>query len=63
MYIQLRASLDYNEEVHRSVKDFQTKTKLFEAMLGMPDKNKGGRGGVEGLKLEFSIHQVSCPRV
>ena len=33
-----KASLDYGEEVHWSVKNFKRKTRLFEATIGMVDK-------------------------
>jgi hypothetical protein len=36
--MNLRAGLDYGEEVHRSVKNFRPKTILFEATVGMADK-------------------------
>jgi hypothetical protein len=32
--------LDYGEEVHQSVKNSNSKTRLFEAMIGMTDKMK-----------------------
>lgn len=34
----LGVGLDYGEEVHRSVINFQPKTRLFEAMVGTMDK-------------------------
>ena len=35
---KLKIDLDYNEEVHRSMKNFRPKTRLFEAAVGMVEK-------------------------
>ena len=57
-----RAGLDYNEEVHWLVKNFQPMTRLFETMVGMVEK-MGKIIKEKCLKLEFSGGQVSYLKV
>jgi len=38
VFYLIRANLDYDEEMQWSVKNFNLKTRLFEAMVGMVDK-------------------------
>ena len=37
---EIKASLDYGDKVHWSVKNFNSKTSLFEATVGMTNKLK-----------------------
>jgi hypothetical protein len=38
--VRLKAGLEYNEGVHRPMKIFKPKTRLFEVTVGMVDKMK-----------------------
>lgn len=55
--LYLRAGLDYTEEVHRLVDNFNWRQGKFEAMVGMAgtmEKQTQKNREKESLKLEFS---------
>ena len=59
--VGVRACLGYGEEVHWSVKNFESKTRLFEARVRVVDKMR--KQFKFCFKMDSSGGQVSCRRV